>query len=39
MEVAQFKLNTWTVQALGSLDFKIVTLYGGLGFNGGTVNI
>jgi hypothetical protein len=32
---AQFKLNTWTVQALGSLDFKIVTLYGGLGFNGG----
>ena len=32
---AQFKLNTWTVQALGSLDFKIVTLYGGLGFNAG----
>ena len=33
---AQFKLNTWTVQALGSLDFQIVTLYGGLGFNRGT---
>ena len=33
---AQFKLNTWTVQALGSLDFKIVTVYGGLGYNGGT---
>ena len=32
---AQFKLNTLTVQALGSLDFKILTLYGGLGFNGG----
>lgn len=32
---AQFKLNIWTVQALGSLDFKIVTLYGGLGINGG----
>ncbi|MGB4743288.1 MAG: DUF6588 family protein, partial [Flavobacteriaceae bacterium] len=38
---AQFKLNTWTVQALGSLDFKIVTLYGGIGLNGGksTFNI
>ena len=34
--LAQFKLKTWTVQALGSLDFQIVTLYGGLGFNGGT---
>jgi len=32
---AQFKLNVWTVQALGSLDFKIVTLYGGVGVNGG----
>lgn len=38
---AQFKLNTWTVQALGSLDFKIVTLYGSVGLNGGksTFNI
>ena len=38
---AQFKLNTWTVQALGSLDFQIVTLYGGVGLNGGksTFNI
>ena len=34
--LAQFKVKTWTVQALGSLDFQIVTLYGGLGFNGGT---
>ena len=33
---AQFKLKTWTVQALGSLDFKIVTVYGGHGYNGGT---
>jgi len=32
---AKFKLKTWTVQALGSLDFQIVTLYGGVGFNGG----
>lgn len=38
---AQFKLNIWTVQALGSLDFQIVTLYGGVGLNGGnsTFNI
>jgi len=36
--LAQFKVKTWTVQALGSLDFKIVTLYGGVGFNGGTSN-
>jgi len=33
---AEFKLNIWTVQALGSLDFQIVTLYGGVGYNGGT---
>lgn len=33
---AEFKLNIWTVQALGSLDFQIVTLYGGIGYNGGT---
>ena len=36
--LAQFKLKTWTVQALASLDFKIVTIYGGLGYNGGTSN-
>lgn len=34
--LAEFKLQTWTVQALGSLDFKIVTFYGGLGLHGGT---
>ena len=32
---AQFKMNTWTIQALASLDFKIITLYGGLGYNNG----
>ena len=36
--LAQFKVKTWTVQALGSLDFKIVTIYGGLGYNGGTTS-
>jgi hypothetical protein len=33
---AQFKMNTWTIQALASLDFKIITLYGGLGYNNGS---
>ena len=28
-----FKMNTWTLQALASLDFKFITLYGGLGYN------
>lgn len=32
---AEFKMNTWTIQALGSLDFKIVSFYGGIGFNTG----
>lgn len=36
---AEFKMNTWTVQALGSLDFKIITLYAGLGYNNGTSSI
>lgn len=32
---AEFKLNTYTIQAIGSLDFKIITFYGSLGYNGG----
>lgn len=32
---AEFKLNTWTVQALASLDFKILTIYGSAGYNSG----
>lgn len=34
--VAEFKLNTWTVQAIASLDFKIITFYGSLGYNNGS---
>lgn len=34
-----FKMNTWTVQALASLDFKIITLYGGVGYNNGKTTI
>jgi len=32
---AEFKMNTWTVQALASLDFKLITFYGSLGYNNG----
>jgi hypothetical protein len=32
---AEFKMNTWTIQAIGSLDFKIVSLYGSVGYNNG----
>lgn len=34
--LGEFKLRTWNLQALGSLDFKIVTIYGGLGYSAGT---
>ncbi|MCA0133821.1 DUF6588 family protein [Winogradskyella alexanderae] len=32
---AEFKMNTWTIQALASLDFKIITFYGSVGYNNG----
>lgn len=32
---AEFKMNTWTFQAIASLDFKVITLYGGVGYNNG----
>jgi len=31
----EFKMNTWTVQALASLDFKLITFYGSVGYNSG----
>jgi len=36
---AEFKMNTWTIQALASLDFKIITIYGGFGYNNGNATI
>ncbi|NMH87852.1 DUF6588 family protein [Flavivirga algicola] len=33
---AEFKLNAYTVQAIGSLNFPIVNIYGGLGYTGGS---
>lgn len=35
----EFKMNTWTVQALASLDFKFVTLYGSVGYNNGKTSV
>jgi hypothetical protein len=32
---AEFKMNTWTIQAIGSLDFVLVTVYGSVGYNSG----
>lgn len=36
---AEFKMDTWTIQAVGSLNYKYVTIYAGLGYNGGTSSI
>jgi len=36
---AEFKMNTWTVQLLGSLDFKLITFYTSLGYNAGSSKI
>lgn len=32
---AEFKLNAYTIQAIASLDFKLITFYGSVGYNGG----
>ena len=34
-----FNLNTFTIQALGSLDFTLITLYAGMGYNNGSSSI
>lgn len=36
--LATFELNSWNVQAIGSLDLKIFTFYAGVGYNSGTSN-
>lgn len=33
---AEFDLNTYTIQAIASLDFPIISVYGGIGYNKGT---
>jgi hypothetical protein len=36
---ASFKTTAWTLQALASLDFKIVTIYGGIGYHAGKTDV
>jgi hypothetical protein len=36
---AEFKLNTFTIEALGSLDFKFITLYAAIGYGTGDASI
>ncbi|MDH3382145.1 MAG: hypothetical protein OEL54_05530 [Flavobacteriaceae bacterium] len=36
---ATFKLNTYTFQALASLDFPLITLYGGIGYDKGSSDL
>lgn len=36
---ADFNMDAFTIQALASLDFKVVTIYGGLGYNNGKSSI
>jgi hypothetical protein len=35
----EFKLNTFTIEALGSLDFKFITLFAGIGYGTGGASI
>lgn len=35
----EFKLNSYTVQAIGSLNFQIINIYGGVGYSGGSSNL
>ncbi|MGJ8745946.1 DUF6588 family protein [Polaribacter sp.] len=35
-QAAEFKLNSFTFQALGSLNFPIINIYGGLGYSTGS---
>ncbi|WP_343768533.1 DUF6588 family protein [Gangjinia marincola] len=35
-QLGEFKINSWTVQGVASLDFPIITIYGGAGYGFGT---
>jgi len=36
---AQFKLNSYTVQAIASLNLPVINFYGGVGYNGGNTKL
>ncbi|MCT4699057.1 DUF6588 family protein [Tenacibaculum haliotis] len=37
--VTEFRLNTYTVQAIASINFPIINFYGGFGYNGGNTKL
>jgi len=36
---AEFKVNTWTLQAIASVDLKLITFYGAVGYNSGKSSV
>ena len=36
---AEFDLNSYTVEAIASLNFPVINIFGGIGYNGGTSNL
>ncbi|CAL2103577.1 conserved exported protein of unknown function [Tenacibaculum sp. 190130A14a] len=37
--LTEFKLNSYTVQAIASLNLPVINFYGGVGYNGGTTKL
>ncbi|WP_417785425.1 DUF6588 family protein [Tenacibaculum sp.] len=37
--ITEFRLNSYTVQAIASLNFPIINVYGGIGYNGGNTSL
>ncbi|MDO6675537.1 hypothetical protein MK851_04375 [Tenacibaculum sp. 1B UA] len=37
--VTEFRLNSYTVQAIASLNFPVINIYGGVGYNGGNTSL
>ncbi|WP_440880377.1 DUF6588 family protein [Tenacibaculum sp. C7A-26P2] len=36
---ANFSLNTYTIQAIASLNFPVLNVFGGIGYNGGSIRL
>ncbi|WP_299009296.1 DUF6588 family protein [uncultured Tenacibaculum sp.] len=37
--ITEFNLNSYTVQAIASLNFPVINIYGGIGYNGGNTSL
>ncbi len=37
--LTEFKLNSYTIQAIASINFPIINFYGGVGYNGGSTTL